>query len=244
MKSLVKYILSKAGYTVTCARHIPLPLRESKNLRTFEFDDAVFRRMHEVGTTLTFLQIGVYDGITNDPLRHHIVENRWKGVMVEPQRGSVDSLKLLYRNHPEIRIINAAVDATARERILYTVFGPGAPDWVGGLASFDRETVAKHEKWYPGLSSMIHEESVSCLPFDTILAELPGDRIDILQIDTEGADGWILSLFPFDRIRPAIVHYEIKHLDKAEQEQALNLLLKHGYRLARSGAEDMLAVIG
>ena len=151
---------------------------------------------------------------------------------------------IVHRDHPEIRIINAAVDATARERILYTVFGPEAPDWAGGLLSFDRETIAKHEKWCPGLSAMIHEESVSCLPFDTILAELPGDRIDILQIDTEGADGLILSLFPFDRIRPAIVQYEIKHLDKAEQEQALTLLLKHGYRLARSGAEDMLAVIG
>ena len=162
--------------------------------------------------------------------------------MVEPQRKSVEELKQLYRDHPEIRILNAAVDASVGNRILYTVEGPGAPDWAGGLASFDRATVAKHEQWCPGLSGLIHQESVSCLPFDKILAELPGDRLDILQIDTEGADGYILSLFPFDRIRPAIVHFEIKHLDKAAQEVALNLLVHHRYRLARSGGEDILAV--
>ena len=242
MKSLLKHLLTRFGYSLTCTRSVPRPLLDPTNLRTFGFDDAVFRRMHEVGPKLTFLQIGVYDGITHDPLRDHIVRNGWSGVMVEPQRKSVEGLKQLYRDHPEIRILNAAVDATVGERVLYTVKGADAPDWAGGLASFDRATVAKHEQWCPGLSAMIHQESVSCLTFDKILAELPGDRLDILQIDTEGADGYILSLFPFDRIRPAIVHFEIKHLDKAAQEVALNLLVHHRYRLARSGGEDMLAV--
>jgi hypothetical protein len=45
------------------------------------------------------------------------------------------------------------------------------------------------------------------------------------------------------QIRPAIVHYEIKHLDKRGQEEALERLLSFGYRVARSGGEDMLAVL-
>jgi FkbM family methyltransferase len=243
IRSFLKSLARRAGYAVQCVRNIPVQVLDPSNLRGFEFDDAVYRHMHLAGTQLTFLQIGVYDGVTHDPLRRHIVAHNWCGLMVEPQKGSVKDLRELYRDHPGIRIVNAAVYAAACERILYTVVGPDAPDWAGGLASFDRDTVVKHEHLCPGLSSMIKEESVRCLPFATILAELPSERLDILQIDTEGADGYILSLFPFDKIRPAIVHFEIKHLDKAAQEQAYDLLLKHGYRLARSGGEDMLAVL-
>lgn len=242
MKTLLRLLLDKLGYSIQCIRHVPQPLLDPANLRSFEFDDAVARRMTDVGERLTFVQVGVYDGTTHDPLRKHILKHGWTGVMVEPQTRSVEGLRLLYRDHPGIRIVNAAVDAQPGERILYTVEGPNAPDWAGGLASFDRATVAKHEEWCPGLSAMIREETVTCLPFVTILADLPDRSIDILQIDTEGADGHILSLFPFERVRPAIVHFEIKHLNTEEQERAFRRLVSHGYKLSRSGGEDMLAV--
>lgn len=243
MKSLLKRLLSKAGYSIHCLRNVPAPLLNPENLRVLEFDDAVCRRMHETETELVFLQIGVYDGITHDPLRKYIVKSGWRGIMVEPQSRAAQGLQQLYKDNPGIQIINAAVDAEQHQRSLYTVEGPNAPDWAGGLASFDRATVAKHAQWVPGLESMIREETIDCLTFDSILPRLPEGRLDVLQIDTEGADGFILSLFPFERMRPAIVHFEVKHLDKAEQETALNRLLGFGYRIARSGGEDMLAVL-
>lgn len=242
MKRILKHLLAKTGYSVTCVRHIPAPLLDPANLRTFEFDDAVCRRMHEVGRRLVFLQVGVYDGITHDPLRRHILESGWTGVMVEPQGKCVTGLRELYRDHPGVHVLHAAIDERPGKRTLYTVKGPNAPAWTGGLASFDRKTVAKHEQWCPGLSAMIHEETVPCLPFKQALEKLPGDRLDILQIDTEGADGLILSLFPFETIQPAIVHFEIKHLSQPEQEEALRRMSSHGYKFSRSGGEDMLAV--
>ena len=42
---------------------------------------------------------------------------------------------------------------------------------------------------------------------------------------------------------PAIIHWEVKHLSKFQQEQTLEMLRRRGYRLARSGSEDMLAVL-
>ena len=59
---------------------------------------------------------------------------------------------------------------------------------------------------------------------------VPPGRFDLLQIDTEGAGAYILSLFPLDRIRPAIIQREVKHLTT------------HGYRIALSGDENMSAV--
>jgi hypothetical protein len=88
---------------------------------------------------------------------------------------------------------------------------------------------------------MIREETVECVPFDDVLARLSGAP-DILQIDTEGADALILALFPFERVRPAIVHWEVKHLTKAQREATLERLGMFGYRFEPSGEEDMLAV--
>ena len=51
---------------------------------------------------------------------------------------------------------------------------------------------------------MIASVPVECRTFDSVLALLPDASLDVLQIDVEGADGYLLSLFPFERLRPAI----------------------------------------
>lgn len=88
---------------------------------------------------------------------------------------------------------------------------------------------------------MIREEMVDCIPFDDVLSRL-SRAPDILQIDTEGADALVLSLFPFERVRSPLVHWEVKHLTVTQREQVLDRLGGFGYRFASSGDEDMLAV--
>ena len=116
------------------------------------------------------------------------------------------------------------------------------PAWAHGMASFQRDNIVKNSYLIPGLEAMIKEITVNCVTFDDVMHKLSSDRLDLLQIDAEGADGYILSLFPFDRIKPAIIHWESKNLTKLQQEEALDLLRRQGYRFARSGEEDMLAV--
>jgi hypothetical protein len=40
-----------------------------------------------------------------------------------------------------------------------------------------------------------------------------------------------------------MIQWEIKNLGRAQQEAALDLVCGHGYLVARSGGEDMLAVL-
>jgi FkbM family methyltransferase len=165
-------------------------------------------------------------------------------VVVEPQPRAVRQLRHLYRGNDRIVILQAALDDECRSRTLYTVESQTAPPWAGGLASFRRETIVKHSDLIPGLETMIREDCVNCITFDKVLGYLPDSRIDLLQIDAEGADGHILSLFPLDRLLPAIIHWEVKHLSKKEKEHCLDRLASLGYKFAPSGGEDMLAVLG
>jgi FkbM family methyltransferase len=243
VKRLVKSVLAKLGYQVQGTRHYPRQLLEPTNLRRIEFDDVACRRMFEFGSELTFIQVGAFDGITKDPLRKYINQCGWRGVLIEPQSGAANKLRELYRANDRIVILQAALDWECGKRALFTVKSPRAPAWAGALASFQRETIVKHSDLVPGLEAMIVEEAVDCITFDEVLEALQHKQIDVLQIDTEGADAHILSLFPLDRILPAIIHWEIKHLSTADREQCLERLARFGYRFAPSGDEDMLAVL-
>ena len=243
MKRLLKRGLAKLGYRIEGTRHTPPELLDRGCLRTIEFDDVVCRRMFDFGSQFTFIQVGAFDGITQDPLRKYIGKCCWRGVMVEPQSRVASQLRDLYRGNEGIVVVQAALDRESGTRTLFTVDSDKAPSWAAALASFDRDHIVKHSSFIPGLEGMIREEAVNCFPFDAVLERLPSQRLDLLQIDTERADGYIVSLFPFDRVRPAIVHWEVRHLGKRQREECFDRLAGYGYRFAESGTQDMIAVL-
>jgi FkbM family methyltransferase len=242
MKQAIKKFLAHFGYRVEGIRYTPRHLIEPERLRTLQFDDVICRHMFDHGQDCIFVQIGAYDGISTDPLHKYITRCGWKGVMLEPQPGAANELRKLYKDNKGIVVLEAALDHHRGTRSLYTVESKKIPKWVGGMASFDREHILKHDYLIPGINEMIGEVKVSCITFGDVLDHLPNPRLDLLQIDAEGADGYILSLFPFNRIRPAIIHWESKNLTKAQKEEALELLCEQGYLIATSGPEDMVAV--
>lgn len=242
MKNEVRQAFRRLGYNIEGVRYTPRQLLEPQLLRALEFDDVVCRRMHEHGRDLGFIQVGAYDGVSTDPLRKYVAECGWRGVMLEPQPGPAARLRTLYERAPGVAVMQAAVDGMRRLRSLYTVESDELPAWAGGMASFDRELLVRQEHLIPGLAEKIREMTVACVTFDDVLDRLPPGQLDLLQIDAEGADGYLLSLFPFERIRPAIVQWEIRHLSREQQEATLELLCGLGYRISRSGGADMLAV--
>lgn len=244
MKQLIKYVLAKLGYRVQGTRYCPKQLLEPRYLRFLELADVICRRMFECGQELTFIQVGAFDGITLDPLYKYISRYGWRGVLVEPQPRPASQLRELYRGNDRIVVLQAALDRERGKRTLFTLESESAPIWAGGMASFQRDHIVKHSYLIAGLEGMIREIMVNCIPFDDVFERLPSERIDLLQIDAEGADAYILSLFPFDRVKPAIIHWEIKNLTKAQKEDCFEKLSGFGYRLAPSGGEDMMAVLG
>jgi len=244
MKQLLKRLFAALGYQVQGIRYCPRQLLIRDYLRSIELDDVICRRMLEVGHEFAFIQIGAFDGITTDPLHKYITKYGWRGVLMEPQPRPAAQLRELYRGNDRIVVLQAALDCRPGKRTLFTVDSDRVPTWAGGMASFQRDNIVKNSYLIPGLGGMVKEIIVNCISFDDVFENTPSDRLDLLQVDAEGADGYILSLFPFERLRPAIVHWECKNLTKAQQEEVLERLRSYGYRFARSGEEDMLAVIG
>lgn len=239
----VKSGLAALGYHVQGTRYCPRQLLDPGLLRRLEFDDIVCRRIVEVGPEFSFIQVGAFDGTTKDPLRKYIQACGWRGILIEPQPRPADELGKLYGGNDRLVILQAALDEKRGTRTLFTVESDSVPAWVRGMASFQRDNIVKNSYLIPGLEALIKEITVNCITFDDVMQKLPTSRLDLLQIDAEGADGYILSLFPFDRVKPAIVHWESKHLSTPQREEYLDRLVPFGYRFAQSGDEDMLAVL-
>jgi FkbM family methyltransferase len=173
--------------------------------------------------SIYFLQVGANDGVTWDPCYFFVRRDRWTGTVIEPQKEVFDQqLKLTYGNMPGVRLMNVAVDTTDGFRQLYR-YSFSNSRWATGLASFDKQRLIdnfgtdyiqnnlkqEHLTIRNDPNEYLVADMVQCMSFDSILGTLKRDAIDFLITDVEGEDVRILNTFPFDRIRPANVVFEL-----------------------------------
>jgi FkbM family methyltransferase len=190
--------------------------------------------------------IGAYDGVENDPIGNFILRHECSGIFVEPQPAVFARLQENLRERPAFQFINAAVDASSGTREFFHVRSghPAFPAWTEQLASFDKSHIEKHEQLVPGLSGHIESFMVPTVSFADLLDQVRVRAIDVLQIDAEGCDALLLTWFPFDRLKPAVIHFEIAHMSPADLQATRTRLSGHGYRLfATESSSDEMAVL-
>lgn len=181
-----------------------------------------------------FVQVGAHDGREQDPLWRHIQGRKWSGVMVEPVPYVFRRLERSYANDPRIRLVNAAIAPTAGTATLYHLpesAEPGLPPWYDALASFSRDVIAKHKEFIPDIESRIEPIEVPTITFADLCRQNGIDRIDVVQIDTEGYDYEIIKLIDLDRAAPTILMYEHIHLSPEDRSGCESLLMDHGYEI-------------
>jgi FkbM family methyltransferase len=181
-----------------------------------------------------FVQIGAYDGQTNDHLYPHIDRNRhWGGLVVEPISRSYQKLAETYGDRPNVKTVQAAVHESAEDRTMYRVNGPGsAAQRLGLLSTFDRELLLS-KGWMAegGIGDDIVEESVQCATLPALLETHGVEQVDILEIDVEGLDGIVLDQFDVERFRPAVIMFEHDNMPGVERERHAERLAGAGYSL-------------
>ena len=192
------------------------------------------------------LQIGAFDGTTNDPIARSINAFGWEAVLVEPQLHPILTLQRLYKEHPDVQTFNVAISDQDGTRPLFTIDPvDDLPGWVQGIASFNRGHFRQVQRHLPGidLAARMKVTEVPSWTFDTLLRHADIGHVDVLQIDTEGYDLELLRMFDVPRRKPRIIGYEHKHLSRADRAAAAELLVACGYRLAMVyGAGDTVAV--
>jgi FkbM family methyltransferase len=188
-----------------------------------------------------FVQVGGFDGVTCDPLNAAVKRCRLPGIVIEPQAKAFGLLQQTYAPYPDVTLVRAALSATDGEAVMHKIRDDVvAPEALRGLASFDREVVLRHRKYWPALESSLGTETVPAVTFATLFAKHAVRRVDILQIDTEGFDYQALKLFDVPKHLPSLIQFESKHLSRSDLDAALAILLNCGYRVT-VGSVDTIA---
>jgi FkbM family methyltransferase len=193
---------------------------------------------------LRYCQVGAFNGVMQDPVFPLIEKYNLTGILLEPQPQPFEELRRNYARFQGFKLINAAISDRNGTQTLYKVrHDAKGPEWLHGIASFDKSVLLRHAGSVPGLESMLETQEVRAVTFATLFEECGVDRLDFLQIDTEGYDGEILRLFDFERYKVPIVNFEHKHLSRQDSERSLSLLIDHGYKIAIGRQGDTLACL-
>jgi len=190
-----------------------------------------------------FIQIGAFDGLTNDPI-HDLVERfGWRGILVEPQPGPFQRLCQTYAGHPGLELVNAAVSAQPGPMTLWSVADPqpSDPEWVEQSASFDRDHLVRHTHWRQDLIDRIVGVPVETVTLGELLARSSAP-VDVLQIDAEGYDAKIVAMLDATEHRPTIVRFEHRNLLPTDHADAVARLAARGYRIGVN-EDDTIAVL-
>lgn len=195
------------------------------------------------GSDMFVLQIGAMDGKTFDPIYEYITRFNWGGLLVEPIAEQFEKLKQTYVDRDNINFANTAIAENQGTTIMYRLPAEllakeDTPKWGVGTSSFYKD---RNALTFDEVKDHIIETQVPCTTLQALLSQHNVERIDLLQIDTEGYDYHVLKQFDFERYKPFVVHMEIVNLPKSEQGACKQILDKHGYLHAKAGY-DLLAV--
>lgn len=235
MKTVIRWAARKLGYDFV--RYVELPERPFRVL------DLVVRARIAAGLPVRFIQIGANDGVLGDPIRHLVLEYGLPGLLVEPIPDRFARLRENYSGHPGVEFEQSAVGEEDGEATIYRVRpGPEMPEWVQGIASFDRRHLSSRKFGLKDLERHVEGVTVPVLSMPTLLRKHKLESCDLLQIDTEGYDCRLVQCAIRSGLRPAIINYEFIHVDPAERVRCKRLLADHGYSFLDIG-RDTLAVL-
>lgn len=232
LKKTVQRALMARGYAIEKFKHT--------GVAPLDVFDLIVRNHMARTDDFFFLQVGANDGVRFDPIHPYIKEFHWQGILVEPVPYLFDSLRENYKDEPQLLFERAALareDGTVPFHALRDE--ADVPEAVRGLGSMDRNVILAHGKYVPGIEALIEEISVPAMTVMTLLKKHGVDKLDLLQVDTEGFDYEILKMLDFAALKPAIIRFEHIHLSSADWREACHMLAGHGYRLACKGLDTM-----
>jgi FkbM family methyltransferase len=188
-------------------------------------------------SAVRFLQIGANDAANRtDPLRSLRQHGHWSGYMIEPNPSVFRRLQRNCAGDPDVQCINVAVSNTEGHFPFFVVRNPSAskhPYTADQISSLSRKHV-RDELISWGYSPQeaedrVDEIIVQCRTPSSLLTDLNITELDLLLCDAEGHDFNIISAFPLDKVRPAVIAFEISRLSDSEKAKVPDFFLRNGY---------------
>lgn len=234
MRTLVRTVMRKFGYDIV--RHVEMPNNP------FEVLPLVVASRIASGLPMRLLQIGANDGVRNDPVRPLVIRHKLPALLVEPLPDLFERLQANYTGQPDIALERCAIGEKSGKGTIYRVRpDPDLPEWLQGIASFDRSHLSSAKFGVRDLEQRVEAVEVPVMTIPELLDKHHFTDCDLLQVDTEGFDTQIVHWALDAGLRPAVIHYEFVHTSPDLRVRCKMRLVELGYEFIDVG-RDTLAV--
>ncbi len=193
------------------------------------------------------LQIGAMDGMQFDLLHPHLSAGGWRGILIEPIADMFEKLQQTYVLHPNLTLLNCAIadyngtltlqriDPIAVEQGMIPAEALGISSAYTDRGIFAHPGFAK--RFADVMAHYMHRVTTPCFTLNHILTQHQVAEIDVVVIDTEGADWMIFQQLDLLQYQPKLICIEHTSLTPEEINACLTHVKSHGYQVALC-AED------
>ena len=239
MRDIWRYIHARTVVRVAARIRGPIPDRTADVQR-------FLRRNIESHDTCSILQVGAYDGMSNDTL-HDLLRDydHVRAVLLEPQPGPFSTLQKRWERSSRVVPIRAALSESTGERPLYAIADAFKhrhpfPDQVSSFYRWRVEAACSRYNWRPS-EAFITSVPVPTIDWRTLVRRY--GRFDFVATDAEGYDAEILEQIDMSESPPEIILYEHALLPRRIRKRCEQRLTSNGYTVTRVNQNDTLATL-
>jgi FkbM family methyltransferase len=173
-------------------------------------------------------------------------------LLVEPVPYNYLELESIYGKSENIFISRNGVIDQNKIDSFYFVKKDSIPvlgkHWASQIGSFNKNHILNHKnKRFKIEDSDIDKIDIKFITFNDLIKEYSIGSIEMLQIDTEGAEYKIMKSINYDQLSINQILFESKHFDGTFKEserldEIKKLLTSKNYKLRKQDKENILAV--
>lgn len=197
----------------------------------------ILEKNYPQNSNFNFIQVGANDGVSFDFLYHFVIKRNSSGVVIEPIAEYFDELLKNYKDYDNIIKVRTAIHKSLKSIEIYKInrdFFHLYPNWVKGIASFEKNNLTKFEIIDP---EHIIKETVPAAPLMEIIDLEMFHKLDFFQVDTEGYDLEVIKMIDFKKLNPKLIKAEYINLNSQDKLIVRRKLKSHGYFVFRQGMD-------
>ena len=192
----------------------------------------ILENLIEKNNLKKIIQVGANDGIKFDHLRKCIKKYDLNCILIEPVKDYFENLQMIYQNNNNIILENSAIVVNECNNYIFKLkknYEKIYPDFGSVISSFNKFHLKKH-----GIKNKhIEKIRVNSITFRELINKYKVIDLDILLIDSEGMDGFLVSNFLTEiKLRPIII-FEWTHINHQVLKKTLDLLKMNNYKIFR-----------
>ena len=237
MRDMWRYIHARTVVRVA-ARLQGVPADRSADVQRY------LREVIESRQAFSILQVGAYDGVSNDAIHDLLAYEHVRAVLLEPQPGPFASLQKRWAGNSRVVALRAALSDACGERPFYVIADAYKhlhpfPDQVSSFFRSRVEAACSRYVWRP-TRDFIASVSVPTIDWRTLVERY--GPFDLVAIDAEGYDAEILEQIDIKH-GPDIILYEHALLPRGVRKRCNERLTSNGYSVTRVNQNDTLATL-